>query len=460
MPLLRGEGSMLTWLLLFYPVWWALGMGVLILPVLAVGMLLWLTRQRHVYFPPAFGWWLGFLAVVVLSLSTLALTPQGTADGSFLSRLPGAGYRLVFYLSVTVIALYAYNVIITKRFPVRRLINLLAWLFVVTVAGGLLGTVAGYFEYTSPVEALLPASVTSDGFVQSLVRPTSAQVMTFLGYESPRPAAPWGYTNTWGNNFGILLPWLVVAAFFFPTSIKIRLFSVLCLIVALVPMVYSMNRGLWLNLAIAGAFIAVRLLLSGRPAAMLSLGAVTMVTAVAIIATPLGSLVTARMDNPHSDDGRAFASHTAVSMTVEHSPVLGFGSTRNTLGSGTSIAVGPTAECPRCGNRTLGGNGQLWQVIFAHGFAGLVFYLAFFLAVLWHFRSDHSLIGILGSAVMLMSFSSMFYYNSLVTPLLLTLLTYAVMSGRVHMQSAEERSGDEPVFARQRITKVVGERET
>ncbi|QSB06175.1 hypothetical protein [Natronoglycomyces albus] len=431
-PLLRGEGSILTWLLLFYPLWWALGMGVLIVPLLAVPMTLMLSRQRPVLFPPAFGLWLAFLGVVLMSLSTLPLTPPGTVEASFVSRLPGAGYRLVFYLAVTVVALYAYNVIVTGRYPLRRLINLLAWLFVVTVAGGFLGTLFGYFEYTSPVEALLPASITADGFVQSLVRPTSAQVMTFLGYESPRPAAPWGYTNTWGNNFGILFPWLVVAVFFFPTSTKLRFFALCCLVLSLVPMIYSMNRGLWFNLAIAAAFIALRLLMSGRPQAMLSLAAVTVLTGVIIVATPLGTLVASRFDNPHSDDGRAFASQTAVETTINHSPILGFGSTRNTLGSGTSIAVGPTVDCPRCGNRTLGGNGQLWQVLFAHGLAGLAMYLAFLVAVLWHFRTDHSLIGIVGSTVILMSLTSMFYYNALVTPLLLTLLSYVVLAANHH----------------------------
>jgi hypothetical protein len=134
------------------------------------------------------------------------------------------------------------------------------------------------------------------------------------------------------------------------------------------------------------------------------------------------------MDNGHSDEGRAFSSERAVELVVEHSPVIGFGSTRKTLGSGESIAVGPTPECPRCGGRTLGGNGQLWQVLFAHGIAGTIAYLGFALAVLWRFRSDHSAIGIAGSAVVGFSLLTMFYYNALVTPLLLTLLSYVLLA--------------------------------
>jgi hypothetical protein len=386
-----------------------------------------------------FGLWLLFLLAVALSMANLGVSPPGTIPGSWVSNLPGAAFRFGFYVCVTLIALWAYNLVVEGRYPKRRLINLLAWLFAVTVAGGLLGTFAGNFEYTSPVEAMLPASVAADGFVQSLVHPAAAQTMDFLGYETPRPAAPWGYTNTWGNNFAITLVWMVVATCCFPLRRRWRVLAVACLVASLVPAVYSMNRGLWIGCAAIAAFAAVRLLLSGRPGGMLALAAGGGAVALTVALTPLGGIVSARLDNGHSDDGRAFSSERAVELVVEHSPVLGFGSTRKTLGSGASIAVGPTPECPRCGARTLGGNGQLWQVVFAHGFAGIATYLAFLLGVLWRFRSDHSPVGIAGSAVLALSLLSMFYYNALVTPLLLTLLSYVLLASneRVPERDAE-----------------------
>src|ERR1051325_415477 len=57
---------------------------------------------------------------------------------------------------------------------------------------------------------LLPAGVRNKGFVKSLVHPYAAQIMDLVGGEKPRPAAPWGYTNTWGNNLCLLAGWLVV----------------------------------------------------------------------------------------------------------------------------------------------------------------------------------------------------------------------------------------------------------
>jgi hypothetical protein len=237
-------GWPITALLAFYPLWWALGLGVLIFPILAAPMLVLLLRRRAVgralRLPPGFLWWMLFLAAAVISIAALGADPSGTVAEHGSDRLMPALYKLAMYVALTVLLIYAGN-LTEVEMPRRRLIRLLAWLFVVTVAGGLLGAVAGGFQFTSPVEWLLPVGVRNKGFVQSLVHPYAAQIMDIVGGAKPRPAAPWGYTNTWGNNFCLLVCWLVVAAW--PRGPVKRFLAVMCLGVSVVPAVLSLNRG-------------------------------------------------------------------------------------------------------------------------------------------------------------------------------------------------------------------------
>jgi hypothetical protein len=422
-------GWPLTGLLLLYPLWWVLGLGVLIFPIAAVPMAVILLRQRRagrpVRLPPGFVLWLLFLATLLLSLAALGATPDGTVPGGAADRVLGAGYRVTGYLSLTVLLLYAGN-LRESEVPRRRLVGLLAWLFVVTVAGGLVGTFAGHLEFTSPVELLLPPGVADRGFVQSLVHPYAAQVMDVLGQPSPRPAAPWGYTNTWGNNLCLLVVWFIAATWRPESRRGTRLAALAVLAVAVVPVVHSLNRGLWIGLALAAGYVAVRMAARGRFVPLAGLGAATAVLAVALVASPLGDTVQRRLDNGHSDGVRTYLTQRALAGVAE-SPVIGFGSTRSTLGGRNSIAVGPSEDCERCGGFTVGGNGQLWQLMFAHGLVGAAAYLAFFGYGAWRFRRDHSAIGVAGGCAILCSFAAMLWYNSLITPLAFLMLAYALL---------------------------------
>ncbi|HWH00143.1 MAG TPA: hypothetical protein VNV66_12665 [Pilimelia sp.] len=416
-------------LLLLYPLWWALGLGVLIFPLVAGPMLLLLVRVHHagrpVRLPPGFAWWAVFLAAVVVSLAVLGVDPAGTVPGTAGSRLLGAGFRLGMYLALTVLLVYAGN-LTEAELPRARLVRLLGWLFVVTVAGGLLGMFAGRWEFTSPVELALPARIRTNGFVQSLVHPYAAQIMDLVGGASPRPAAPWGYTNTWGNNFCLLVVWFVAGAWGAATRTRTRLFALACLAVAVLPAVHSLNRGLWIGLGLLVGYVAVRLALTGRLWAVGAAAAGAAALAGALAFTPLGEVVEKRLDNGKSNGVRMYLTERAVTGLAD-SPVIGFGSTRTTLGGRNSITVGESPGCARCGNFTVGGNGQLWQLLYAHGLAGTVAYLGFFGYGLWRFRRDRTPIGLAGSAAIVASFAAMLWYNALVTPLAFLFLAYALL---------------------------------
>ncbi|GAA3201213.1 O-antigen ligase family protein [Dactylosporangium siamense] len=418
-----------TGLLMLYPLWWALGLGTLIFFLVAVPMAVSLIRHRasgqFVKLPPGFLLWLLFLAVVGLGLFSLGADPTGTVPGTAASRLVSFAFRLGGYLALTVILVYAGNVD-RRELPQRRFIRLLAWLFVVTVAGGLLGMAAPTFEFTAPLELLLPHHLRENGFIQSLVHPTAAQIMNLLGGETPRPGAPWGYTNTWGNNVCLLVGWLLVAGWSLTKSRRTKAFTIATLLIAMAPIVYSLNRGLWIGLGVMVLYVAVRLALRGRFAALGLVGVAGVVVAVAVATTPLGDVVTARLEDGKSNGVRMYTTEKAIGGVVE-SPLIGFGSTRNTIGGRNSIAVGESEDCERCGNFTIGGNGQLWQLLFAHGLLGTVTYLGFFVVGLWRFRRDATPAGLAATAAIVSSFAAMFWYNALVSPLALTFLAYAVL---------------------------------
>jgi len=134
--------------------------------------------------------------------------PPQALPGTASDRLISVAFNVAGYTALTVFLLYAGN-LRERDYPRLRMVRQLGFLFMVTVAGGLIGTFVGDLEFTSPVELLVPAEVRADGFARSMVHPSTAQLQQVLGYEAPRPAAPFGYTNSWGFCLSVLLGWFV-----------------------------------------------------------------------------------------------------------------------------------------------------------------------------------------------------------------------------------------------------------
>jgi hypothetical protein len=400
-----------------YPIWWILGLGAFAIPLLAVPMTVELCRRRPVRLPRGFAVWLVFLAWNLIGIVMLGRTAPHTVAGSATGRLIGYGFRNVFFASVTVVLLFIGN--LTEREMSRqRLIRLLAWFFTVTVAGGLLGSFAPRFAVTSPVEALLPRHYRTNLYVQSLVHPAAAQLQDVLGYVAARPKAPFDYTNSWGNNFAILLTWFVVAMWVGGRTPR-RVLAVVVAGLGIVPVVYSLDRGLWIALALACAVVACRLVAAGKAVAVVVF--LTILTAAGLVA-----VVQDRLAHPHSNAIRGTLDQEAVD-AAKTSPVLGFGSTRNALGSPLSIAIGKSAACPQCGNAPVGSTGELWHDLIAVGFVGAGLYEWFFVSAIWRFRRDRSAIGIAGTTALGMSLVFGLFYDAIPTALLCYFLSYGLL---------------------------------
>ncbi len=418
-----------TALLAGYPLWWALGLGDYIWILLAIPMAARLyawsaAGNRKIRVPPGFGLWLLFMVVVVIGAAALSAKAPGTLTSPVSNRVISYGVRFVGYLGDTVLLLFVGN-LTERELPRARLAWLLGLVALYTIAGGLLGALFSHLHFTSPLAAIVPNRLQAGNqILQAQLHPAFAQLQSVLG-SSGRPDAPFAYTNIWGNCVALLLPWLIARWWFHGTR-RQRLIALAGSVIAVVPIIYSLDRGLWLGLIFALVYIAVRLAATGRLAVLGGLIAALAIAGILIGATPLQSMITSRLANGASDSRRGSLSVTSVQDALA-SPIIGFGDTRHQQGSVQSVSVGRSAKCPTCGNGTIGGNGQLWLLFVANGFVGAALYLGFFAYGVARFWRDRSPYGLAGVLVLLLMFIFMISYTATGSPLGSLMLSYAML---------------------------------
>jgi hypothetical protein len=391
----------MLWLLLVgFPAFWVLGLGAFAVPMMAVPMGLELLRRRPLKLPRGFLMWALFLVWSLAGVALLGVNPYGYVPDTVSGRLIGYGTRESMYLGLTIVLLFIGNLSETEL-PQAKLVRWLAWSFCGVVAGGLLGLVAPTFDFTSLFEVVLPNSLRSNIFVQAQVHPRAAQVQAIFGDTTPRPAAPYPYTNQWSFNLVLLAVWFVVAVAR-SRSARVKLGGVLVLAAAAVTLVYSLNRAAWIAVVVGIAYAALRLARRGRLGLVLVIVLAGTSAAAVVAATPLGDVVSQRIDAGNSNQIRAFTIERAFELSAE-SPVVGFGSTRSTLGSASSIAVGRSAGCPTCGNAQIGMNGYLYMLLVTTGLGGVVLFAGLGVAQWWRCRRLGTPVALAGSTVLVMT---------------------------------------------------------
>jgi hypothetical protein len=387
-------------------------------------MALQLRQRAHIHVPPWFGLWLLFVGWSLLGLIVLGVNAPDTLPTTFAQGLDAYVLRSLQYLGATVVLLYVGN-LTENEVPRLRIIRWLGVLFVSTLVGGLVGLALPSLEWKSPVELLLPGPLAARRGIVSMVHPQVAQIQDVIGTGDARPNAPFEFTNAWGNNLSILIIWFIVGWIVYGTARR-RLWGLAALAVAVVPIVYSLNRGLWLGLALALTYAVVRLAMAGRPwliGALLAAGAAGLFV---LAVTPLGTVIESRADSGHSNQVRSSLAQASIEGGLS-SPLIGYGGTRETVGSDESIAIGATPECPRCGNRTIGSTGHAWNVLYSHGFVGLTAFIGFFVALLWRFRRDVSPIGIAAHTIVLVQMMYIFVYVGISSTLSLLMISVALL---------------------------------
>jgi len=295
-----------------FPLWWLAGFFPFVWPIVGFFLLLALIRQGHVVFPRAFGLWLLLLAWAPLSLVQLS------GDNSSLLF----AQRFGTLTAGTVVFLYIFNSS-RETLPDRAIVDVLTLYWTMLIIGGFIAMLVPTLSFRSPLEMILPQSLVANQFVHDLVHVDFAQVQTFLGYPVGRPSPFFAFTNAWGGGVALLTP-IAVAGFIQARSLLRRRFLGTLLILSFIPIVVSLNRGVWLALILAGAYATVRFALARRLHAIAGLIGLVGVLLIMIFLTPLGGLISDRLAHPHSNAGREALYNEALERTKQ-SPLVGYG---------------------------------------------------------------------------------------------------------------------------------------
>jgi polysaccharide biosynthesis protein PslJ len=339
-----------------FPLWWALGLSSFICPILATPMALALAVRGRIQVPRGFGIWLLFLFWMAASVLKVDDT----------NRLIGWTFRAVVYLSVTVLFLFVYNTP-RQRLPIRRVALVMTTFWVVVVAGGYLGILFPEGGFHTVAEDLMPGGLLANSFVRDLVHVEFAQRADPTRGLATRPQAPFVYTNVWGSNFALLLPFVFIALPRLRRRLP-QLLLLLVLVASLVPAFLSLNRGLWLSLGVGLVYAALRYALRGRVRAVAALLLLLGVALSLAVALPVQQLL---RESKNETTSTRLALYQETIRKAQASPLLGYGAPR------------PSEEDIRGSTPSVGTQGQLWMVLFSHGIPGLAFFLGWYVWVLW-----------------------------------------------------------------------------
>lgn len=338
------------------PIWWLLGGLYLFWPLFAAVLGILLVSRGRVVLPSGALAWLALIGIMAVSATQL---PK--VSGFF-----GFGLRLGFAVSALIVYLYVYN---AARSGVswHRLFRPLCFFWLGMVALGWIGIFAPKFALTTPVEMLMPSSISGERMIKALTHSHATEFSALSSNPYYRTAAPYPYTNNWGTGFDILLPCMVA----YLTSIRrgvLRIMLIVSLPLSLLPAFMTLNRGMFVGIGAGLLYLGLRALMRGDVRLIASIGAVGVLAGLATLVIPVDDLISNRVENTDSTSDR-FDLYGQTIVAVLKSPVIGYGA--------------PTTVDTTHGVEPLGTQGQMWLVMYSHGIPALLLFLSFFALVAW-----------------------------------------------------------------------------
>lgn len=356
------NGRLVALILAGYPIAWAMGLGPVVFPLAAVLMALWLIRNRPFLIPPGTIALACFLVIVATSL----------IEVNSIGRLGVWVLRTSWYASALILWLFLARQDTARAR--RCIIYALMGIWAMAILGGWAAVLTPDLSWRTPVASLLPEVIAGDEYVSDLINPRVSETQLFFpDIQLNRPAAPFAYTNAWGSNVALLTPFIFIG--FQERRLRIpRWILIGALFLGLVPFYFSLNRGAWLTLGIGLIYGLTRFALLKRrilPIAVLAgIAGIALVvaTSTGILGAATGQLETRTGD---SNETRASLYVETIQRSAE-SPMIGYGTPRASISNPT----GPP----------LGTHGQLWAILFAHGYIAAFLYVGFFLLAFFRAR--------------------------------------------------------------------------
>jgi polysaccharide biosynthesis protein PslJ len=334
------------------PIWWALGAAYFVWPLITLPLLFSLLLRGNVRVPPRFGLWLLFLAWMLLA----AVQVEGDL------RLALFAYRASLYVSATLLFLYVFNAS-RERLPDGTILKAMGLFYAAVIVGGFVGVFLPHVSFSTPVESIVPSSFLADQTAYYFVHPALAENMDFLGYPVGRPKTLFAYTNQWGACAAVLTP-LALGAVSQMRPGAARRGLVILLILSVVPIAVSLNRGLWLSLGLGLAYVAIRLGRHRNARALVAGVVAVTVAGLVVLMTPLGGLVEDRFTAQKNSNNTRLTIYQTTVEEIKESPVFGYGSPRRNQFDADQPSIGT--------------QGQAFTVAFSYGIPALLLFVAWF----------------------------------------------------------------------------------
>ncbi len=383
-----------------FPIWWLLGIGDVSWTIAGAVMAYYIFESKQRYVPKGFGLVLAFL--LWAGLSVIAIDTA--------SRLLGFFFRYAQYVAIAVIFVYIYNA--RRSLPVVRILGYLSVFWCWMILGGYLGILFPTAVIKTPLAAVLPSGLLSNDLVQRMVVLRLTQGFNPDAWipGDPRPSAPFLFTNNWGNAYSLLLPLVLLYISIMPRGWR-RWLLVLAVPISMVPAFLTLNRGMFLGLAVVAVVVVARFALQGKFKPVAALVGVCVLGLIVASQLPFLDRLDDRLDTSGTNVARVSVYAETIERTLA-APIFGYGAPRP---ADTSSVLPPA-----------GTQGQVWMVMFSHGFVGVGLFLAILLWFAWRALRLRSSVGVVISGILVAFFVEVFYYGVLGAGLCVIFITAAI----------------------------------